>query len=131
MSEGERDYMLLEGASRMSYSLDLRERVVVATQQGMSISRAAKVFQISVATIERWRRRARETGDLTPHTSPGRPRAIPVDQEADLVAQLHAYPDATLAEHCQQWREAHGVVVTPATMCRSFQRLDWTRKKSD
>lgn len=114
----------------MSYSLDLRERVVAATQQGMSAPRAAAVFQISVATIERWRRLARENGDLRPRTSPGRPRAIPVEQEADLLAQLRATPDATLAEHCQGWREAHGVEVSRGTLCRSLQRLGWTLKKS-
>lgn len=114
----------------MSYSVDLRERVVAATQHGMTVPQAAAVFGVSVATIERWRRRARETGDLTPHTSPGRPRAIPVDQEAELVAQLQAQPDATLAEHCQQWHVRHGVLVSPATMCRTLQRLGWTLKKS-
>ena len=114
----------------MSYSLDLRERVVAATQHGMTVPQAAAVFAVSVATIERWCRRARETGDLTPHTSPGRPRAIPVDQETELVAQLQAQPDATLAEHCQQWHVRHGVLVSPATMCRTLQRLGWTLKKS-
>lgn len=114
----------------MSYSLDLRERVVAATQHGMTVPQAAAVFDVSVATIERWRRRARTTGDLTPHTSPGRPRAIPVDQEAELVAQLQAQPDATLAEHCQTWHVRHGVLVSPATMCRTLQRLGWTLKKS-
>lgn len=114
----------------MSYSIDLRERVVAATQHGMTVPQAAAVFRISVATIERWRRLGRETGDLTPGTSPGRPRAIPVAQEADLVAQLQAQPDATLAEHCQLWQATHGVAVSPATMCRTFQRLGWTLKKS-
>lgn len=114
----------------MSYSLDLRERAVVATQQGMTVPQAAAVFQVSIATIERWRRLARETRDLRPRTSPGRPRAIPVEQEADLVAQLQAQPDATLAEHCQRWQVTHGVAMSPATMCRTLQRLGWTLKKS-
>lgn len=114
----------------MSYSLDLRERVVAATEQGMTIPQAAALFQISDATIERWRRRARESGDLRPRTSPGRPRAIPVEQDADLVEQLHAQPDATLAEHCQRWQVTHGVAMSPATMCRALQRLGWTLKKS-
>lgn len=114
----------------MSYSLDLRERVVAATEQGMTIPQAAVLFQVSDATIERWRRRARETGELTPRTSPGRPRAIPVEQEADLCAQLDLVPDATLIQHCQRWQETHGVKVSAATMCRTFQRVGWTLKKS-
>lgn len=114
----------------MSYSLDLRQRVVAATQQGMTIPQAAHLFRVPDATIERWRRLARERGDLRARTSPGRPRAIPAEQEADLRAQLHAQPDATLADHCQRWRETHGVEMSPATMCRTLQRLGWTLKKS-
>ena len=114
----------------MSYSLDLRERVVAATQHDMTNVQAAAVFQIAVATVERWRRRARETRDLAPRTSPGRPRAMPVDQEAELVTHLQAQPDATLAEHCQQLHARHAVLVSPATMCRTLQRLGWTLKKA-
>ena len=114
----------------MSYSLDLRERVVTATEQGMTIPQAAALFQVSDATIERWRRRARETGELMPRTSPGRPRAIPGEWEADVRAQLDLMPDATLVQHCQRWQATHGVKVSPATMCRTLQRLGWTLKKS-
>jgi transposase len=116
----------VEGVA-LSYSLDLRTWVVAATQRGMTAPQAA-VFQISVATIERWRRRARETGDLMPRTSPGQPRVILVEQEAHLRVQLQTHPDATLAEHCRQWRNRYGVAASPATMCRTLQRLGWTRK---
>lgn len=114
----------------MSYSLDLRQRAVAATNQGMTIRRAAEVFQVSVATIERWRRHARERGDLAPRTSPGCPRLIPPSQDAELLAQLQAHPDATLAEHARHWAAQTGAVVSPATFCRAFQRLGWTLKKS-
>ena len=89
----------------MAYSLDLRQRVVAATNQSMSIRQAATVFLVSTATIERWRRRARETGDLRPQPIPGRPRLI---GDADLPrfdAQLIAYPAVTLTEHCRCWQE--------------------------
>ncbi len=47
-----------------------------------------------------------------------------------MEAQLRDHPDATLAQHCQLWQQAHGVRVSPATMSRTIQRLSWTWKKS-
>ncbi len=38
----------------MSYSLDLRKRVVEWVEKGGSISKAAKIYQVGRATIYRW-----------------------------------------------------------------------------
>jgi transposase len=54
---------------------------------------------------------------------------IGADQEAALRAQLSARPDATLAQHCQQWAAEHGVGVSVPTMRRAILRLGFTRKK--
>lgn len=43
-----------------AYSLDLRERIVRAVQQGMSQQQAAQQFTVSVASVERYLRLARE-----------------------------------------------------------------------
>jgi transposase len=47
-----------------------------------------------------------------------------------LRAQVAAAPDATLAEHCTAWEQAHGVRVSPPTMCRALRRLGWPLKKT-
>lgn len=114
----------------MAYSLDLRQRVVTATNQGMTITQAATIFAVSPATIERWRRLHRETGELHPRPIPGRPRLI---GDADLPcfdAQLIAHPDATLAEHCQLWQDQTGVQVSVSAMFHAINRRHWTLKKS-
>jgi transposase len=114
----------------MAYSLDLRQRVVTATNQGMSIRQAASVFLVSTATIERWRRRARETGDLRPAPIPGRPRLIGETDLPRFDAQLTAYPDATLAEHCRRWQEQTGVQLSVSAMFHTINRRQWTLKKN-
>ena len=114
----------------MAYSLDLRQRVVTATNQGMSIRQAASIYAVSTTTIERWRRRARETGDLRPQPIPGRPRLINATDLPRFDAQLRAYPDATLAEHCRLWQEQTGVQVSVSAMFHAINRRQWTLKKS-
>jgi transposase len=113
-----------------AYSVDLRQRVVAAVDAGTPRAEVARTFGVSLATIKRHRKQRREAGHLAPRTSPGRPPGRPADRLPALEAQLAARPDATLAQHCQQWQEAQGALVSASAMRRAIKRLDWTRKKS-
>lgn len=112
-----------------AYSIDLRERSLRAVASGLPMTEVARLFDVSVSSLHRWRRQQRTTGTLTPGRSPGRPRTIGVAAEATLTAQVAAAPDATLAEHCAQWATAHGVPLSPTTMGRTFARLGLPLKK--
>src|SRR3954451_19607474 len=57
---GWRDY----AARVRAYSMDLRERVVAAVDEGMSQSQAAERFGVSLRTVERYLARRRATGSL-------------------------------------------------------------------
>ena len=41
-----------------------------------TLQKAADTFDVGAATVSRYLRRYRQTGDLTPRTSPGRPSAL-------------------------------------------------------
>ena len=60
------------------YSVDLRERVVRAVEQGgQSRHAAARQFGVGVSTVIRWVRRLRERGSLAPGQMGGhKPKAI-------------------------------------------------------
>ena len=112
-----------------AYSVDLRERVVRAVGQGMSKAQAARTFAVSLATVKNYVRQFHATGSLAPRPIPGRPRDIPRDRDAALVAQLRATPDATLAELVAAWEASQRGAVSVPTMARAIRRLRWTRKK--
>ncbi len=112
-----------------AYAVDLRERALRAMASGMPAVEVALVFDVSKPSLFRWRRQQRTCGDVTPGTSPGRPRAIPAKAEDAMRAQIAAHPDATLAEHCAQWANDHGVTVSATTMCRTLARLGLPLKK--
>jgi transposase len=112
------------------YSVDLRERLLGAIDAGLSQAEAARLFGVGTATIERWRRRQRESGSVAPRVRSGRPRCIAPLQVAVRRAQVQDHPDATLAEHCAWWEAAQGVRLSPATMSRALARLGWPLKKS-
>lgn len=114
----------------MAYSVDLRKRIVAGVlEQGLSISEAAKLFQVGSATVERYLRQLRERGELTPRTSPGRPRLLDAVQEGRLKQQLEQTNDLKLKVRCAQLKATSGVVMSEATMCRTIKRLGITRKK--
>jgi transposase len=111
------------------YSTDLRLRVLAAVDSGMARVDVVRIFQVSLATIKRYLKQRRETGELTSRHPTGRPATKGPALATGLAAQLSAFPDATLAAHCERWTEATGMGVSTATMSRAVTRLGWTRKK--
>jgi transposase len=113
-----------------AYSLDLRERVLRAVDQGKPRSEIVNLLGVSLATIKRYLKQRRETGHVRPKAIPGRTPKKGAALQAGLVAQLQAHPDASLETHCQLWENAHGMRVSTSTMSRMVERVGWTRKKS-
>jgi transposase len=112
-----------------AYSPDLRQRILAAVQAGDSKSAVARRFCVERSTVHRYLRQWERTGSLAPRPIPGDTPAIAPAQYPALLAQLRAMPDATLAEHCGQWEQAHGVRLSVSTMSRAQRRAGWTRKK--
>ncbi len=103
----------------MSYSLDLRQRVVEFVQQGGSKSEAARLFGISRGRIYVWLKlppgqlAARQTGPKQAHK---------VDMPA-LKEMIQANPDLLQTELAQHFG------VCESTIHYARQRLKITRKK--
>lgn len=112
-----------------AYSTDLRERVVCAVDEGHSREEIIEMLGVSRATIKRYLKQRRETGELVPKSIPGRPATKGGALQADIPTQLEAHRDATIQEHCQIWEAEHGQQVSTATMSRAIHAVGWTRKK--
>ncbi|MHA0040323.1 helix-turn-helix domain-containing protein [Deinococcus sp. PEB2-63] len=111
------------------YSLDLRQRIVHAVQEGVSQAEVARQFQVSRSTVERYWRLHRQAQPLHPRPIPGSPpRVLQPEQHAVLLKQLEEHADWTLAEHVTAWRAQHGP-LSVTTLWRRIQQLKWTRKK--
>jgi len=113
-----------------AYSLDLRERVLRAVDQGKPRQHIVEALDVSLATIKRYVKQRREQGHVRPKAIPGRVPSKRQPLEAGLEPQLQAYPDATLEQHCEWWEQTRGQQVSRWTMSRAIKQLRWTRKKS-
>jgi transposase len=112
-----------------AYSVDLREKVLRAVDQGFPREEIVKLLGVSRATIKRYLKQRRETGTVAPKAIPGRPPKKLGPLQAELVAQRHSHDDLGLEEQCRLWEQSHGVQVSTSTMSRAIQRVGWTRKK--
>jgi transposase len=106
------------------YSMDLRERVIGACEQGEETKQVAKRFGVSPAWVRRLKQHKRERGDIIPRTGGGsRGRKIDRVRLAELVAEQ---PDATLVE----LRDKLGITVTPWAISKALRELKLSYKKS-
>ena len=112
-----------------AYSLDLRERIVRAVDEGQSQREAARRFGVGVSSVKRYLQHRQRRGSLPRRPIPGGVRRIGRNQETVLWARLEAEPEGTLAEHCAWWEQTQGQRVSIATMARAIGRIGWTRKK--
>ena len=110
---------------------ELREQALGALAGGLRRSEVCCAFGIHRNTLGRWRKQATQ-GRLAPGHGGGNPRKIGPKQEAALLAQLEAAPDATLEEHAARWQQEQGQRISRSAMDRAIQRvkpLPWTHKK--
>lgn len=109
-----------------AYSMDLRQRVIDARDQGDTIVAVAVRFAVSESFVEKLTRRQRESGTVAPRAHGGgrRPRLNAFTEQ--IRAQLQRQPDTTLEE-----LRAHlGLSVSLSTLWYHLQRLDLTWKKN-
>ena len=111
-------------------SVDLRERVLAAIDEGMSCRGAAARFGVSAASAIRWRALSRQTGDVRPGPLGGDRRSGRIEAQSEVILGLiESKPDVTLAEIEAALAE-RGVVVSSTSIWRFFDRRGITLKKS-
>ncbi len=112
-----------------TWSSDLRRKVVEAYKSGRSGSylETAKLFGIGAASVSRWLRLERESGDLEPRSRPGKPRKVDLEW---LRSHAEKYPDARLIDRAQAWQAHSGKRVCIDTISTSLRAIGWTYKKN-
>src|SRR2546430_6519860 len=87
--------------SMKAYSQDLRQRILRAIDAGKTQAEVAATFAVSTATIKRYLKARRESGQVEPKAIPGRPAVKGAVWQAHLLEQLEAHPDVRREEHCR------------------------------
>jgi transposase len=112
-----------------AYSEDLRRKIVKALDRGTNKTQAARLFGVSLSSVKRYAKMAREGRPLAPRKAPGRYSKIDEHGRRLLQADLKERPTATLPERCEFLEKILGVKASQSTICRLLKRLGWSRKK--
>ena len=109
------------------YSVDLRERVLQALDDGMSKMTAHRTFHVSRSSIDDWLTLREQTGLVVPRASrAGRTSSL---RGAAFEAFVRRRAHATLEEMVPAWREQTGVSLSDMSFSRALRALGWRGKK--
>lgn len=106
----------------MSYSLDLRERVVAYVESGSSRASAAKFFKVGERTVRRWLSLKMETGKLSPRPhGGGYPPKIDL---SELKKSVDLNPNQTLSDLEKEFS------ASSTSLWYALKKLQYTYKKN-
>ena len=112
-------------------SEDLRTRVIVAVEAGMSRRAAAQRFGVAVASAVRWVHEWRTTGAFRAKPKGGDQRSHRIEaHRAVILAAIDTQVDITLVELAELLRRDHRVSFAPSTIWRFLDRHAITIKKN-
>ena len=83
-----------------AYSEDLRRKITEVVQSGMFTSKVARLFDVSLSSVQRYARMVREGRPLSPSGAPEKRLKIDERGRRLLEADLKERPAATLAQRC-------------------------------
>ncbi|MFN8508985.1 MAG: IS630 transposase-related protein [Deinococcaceae bacterium] len=114
----------------VTYSLDLRKRIVEKYYEGYTIKEVAEIYNVSSSAVGRYLQ-LDDNNVLEPKKrGTKKPPRIDIADFENLRAMVQSMPDITLEKACQEWEKMYGVTVKKATMYRAFQRAGIKYKKN-
>ncbi len=111
-----------------AYSEDLRKKIVAAIERGMPKVEAARTFSVSLSSVKRYARIARQGESLTPKKSPGRTRKVDQKAQALLKEDVKERPAATISQRRRFLEHMTGKDLSDSTVRRLMKRLGFSQK---
>ena len=115
-------------SSMKPYSEDLRTRIVKAVEEGMSKSRAARLFGVSLSSVKRYSKIANRGDSLTPRKGGGRPPKTDEATKKLLEEDVKERPAATVSERRRFLERTRGKALSDSTVRRLLRRMGFSQK---
>jgi transposase len=112
-----------------AYSEDLRQKIVAALERGTSKTQAARLFDVSLSSVKRYARKARQRDSLAPKKGSGRPPKLDKDAGRLLEEDIKERPAATAEQRRRFLEHLTGKTLSNSTVRRFLKRLGFSRKK--
>lgn len=111
-------------------SEDLRERIIRRYESGKTAEEVATHFEVSVRSVYRFVKLAREGKSLAAQKPGGKQSVMEREGLQRVIRSLvEEDSEAELGTYVAQLEQKTGVVMSTPSMCRALQKLGLTRKK--
>jgi transposase len=105
----------MRNGSRSGYSEDLRRRIVLAVEGGMSKAQVARTFSVSLSSVKRYVNKVQRGESLAPKKSSGSLPKLDEMARTLLEEDLEERPFVTLQQRCDYVEAISGVSVSRST----------------
>lgn len=115
----------------MAHPIELRTRAVTAVEEkGVAKAEVVTLFEVSLASLNRWLKQKRERGHVEIGKPTGASAKLGLQGYKVLKAQVKAHPEATLDERVALLVEQGHERVGRSTVQRMLANMRITRKKN-
>ena len=106
----------------ISYSIDLRERVVSYVESGGSRISASRVFAVGERTVRRWIALKKETKSVVPRSHGG---GYPAKIDTSVLKEyVDSHPDKTLEDIVKEFSVSH------VAIWKALRKIGYVYKKN-
>jgi transposase len=95
----------------------------------MTKSEAARAFSVSLSSVKRYAKAAREGRSLSPGKAPGKRPLLDEKANRLLEADVRERPFAKLKDRRDYLEKVAGVTVSESTLSRTLRKMGFGRKK--
>ncbi len=113
----------------MAFSVDLRERVVAAVDDGMSAVEASTIFNVCIRVIYVWLDLRETTGSLEPKTGYQKGHSHTITDWDQFKKFAEAHCKCTSPQMIVEWEKLTQVKMSESVMQRALKKIDHTFKK--
>lgn len=114
----------------MAFNVDLRKRVVSATDDGMSVSEASTIFKVCKRVIYTWLTLREATGNLEPKTGYQKGHSHKITDWDQFKTFVESHYKYTTPKMIIAWEKLTQVKVSESVMRRSLRKIGYTFKKN-
>jgi transposase len=112
-----------------SLSVDLRERVIKAIDEGMRKNTAANVFKVSRRAIYKWLDLRNETKSLSPRSGYQKGHNPKIQDLDKFKAFVEKNKHCTVEKMILVWKDLTGVSISGPIMGKYLKRIGYSFKK--
>ncbi len=113
----------------MSFSVDLRNRVIAAIDNAMHIDEAVKIFRVSRRVIYEWLELRRKTGSIEPKTGYQKGHSHKITDWNIFKIFVENNKHCTVKVMVVEWEKSNNNTISESTMERALKKIGYTSKK--